>query len=44
MNLKHIELFCEIAEKKSFSKAAEVFSLSQPTLTEKTLDLNFLTV
>jgi DNA-binding transcriptional LysR family regulator len=42
MNLKHIELFCEIAEKKSFSKAAEVFSLSQPTLTEhiKSLEEN----
>ncbi|MDY6862085.1 MAG: selenium metabolism-associated LysR family transcriptional regulator [Thermodesulfobacteriota bacterium] len=42
MNLKHLELFCEIAEKKSFSKAAGVFSLTQPTLTEhiKSLEEN----
>jgi len=34
MKLNQIEIFCKIFELKSFSKAAEVLHLTQPTLTE----------
>ncbi len=32
MNLKRLEIFCKVKELKSFSKAAKVLYLSQPTL------------
>ncbi len=32
MELRHLEIFCEIVERKSFSKAADALFLTQPTL------------
>ena len=34
LDLKRLEVFCEILEKKSFSKAAESLYLTQPTLSQ----------
>jgi DNA-binding transcriptional LysR family regulator len=39
MNLRHLETFVKIAEMKSFTKASEELSLTQPTVSKQVLDL-----
>ena len=34
ISLRHLETFCEVAQKKNFSKAARVIGISQPTVSE----------
>ncbi len=43
MNLKQLEIFCKVVEKRSFSRAAQDIHLSQPTLSEhiKTIEEDF---